>query len=97
MSMPTYVTTLFPIHAISLTNAVHLFVDTSRADPVRGLIDHMKRKPSLASPSVARYCEFGLNATARIPKECSVNIEIGASVGASFAVEKIMTRGLYPV
>jgi hypothetical protein len=57
-------------------------------------MDQTKRNPSFMSPREARYWEFGLNARPRTPKEWSVMIERGYSGGASFAVEKISTRGL---
>ena len=79
---------------MSLTRAVHLFVENSFTEPFLGFMAHMKRNPSLVSPRVARNLASGLNAIARIPKECSVRIEIGVSCAESAAVEKIMTRGL---
>ena len=86
-----------PIQHISRTNEVHLFVECSFAEPVFRFTAHINRKPSLTSPSVARYCEFGLNARLRTPNVCSDNIDKGTSSGESLAVEKIKTRGLYPV
>ena len=82
---------------MSRTNDVHLLVECNFAAPVRRLMDHTKRKPSLISPNVARYCELALNARLRTPIECSVMIVSGTSREASLAVEKIRTRGLYPV
>lgn len=88
---------VWPIQHISRTKDVHLFVEWSLAAPVRRLIAQTKRKASLMSPSVARNCELELNARPRTPNECSVRTVSGTSRGASFAVEKIRTRGLYPV
>lgn len=66
---------------------VHLLVKWSFAAPLFRLTDQTNRKPSLVSPSVARYCESLLKASPRTPKVCSVRIDSGTSEGASFAVE----------
>jgi hypothetical protein len=64
----THVTRLFPIHAIRLIELVHLLLACRIAAPVRGLMLHTYKNPSLAVPRLARYCESGLNATQRTPK-----------------------------
>jgi hypothetical protein len=46
---------------------------------------------------LARYFESGLKATSRTPKVCSDMAATGTSLGTSFDMEKINTRGLYPV
>lgn len=84
-------------HAMLRTAAVHLLVKCNLAAPVFALIDQMKRKPSLTSPSVASHCELGLKATQRTPKLCSVRMDRGTSVGAPAEIEKMFTLGLYPV
>lgn len=91
------VTRLCPAQPMWRTMLMHLFVECSLADPVFRLTAHTKRKPSFTSPRVARYWELGLKETLRTPTVCSVRIDRGISGDASFAVEKIKTRGLYPV
>lgn len=97
LSPITYVTRLCPVQPMWRTMLMHLFVECSLADPVFRLTAHTKRKPSFTSPRVARYWELGLKETLRTPTVCSVRIDRGISGDASFAVEKIKTRGLYPV
>ena len=72
---------------MSLTNAVHLFVECSLADPFFKLTAQMKRNPSLTLPRDARCCEFELKARLRTPNVCSVRIESGTSGEESLAVE----------
>lgn len=51
----TYVIRLFPIQAILLILLVHLLLACSVAAPVRELILHIYKNPSLAEPKLARY------------------------------------------
>lgn len=76
---------------------VHLLLECSVAAPVRELMLQMYRNPSFAEPRLARYCESGEKATHRTPNVCSDSDVRGISEGASEAVEKTSTRGLYPV
>lgn len=76
---------------------VHLLLACSVAAPVRELTLQMYRKPSLGEPKLAKYCESGEKARHLTPKECSDRAVSGVSEGASGAVEKINTRGLWPV
>jgi len=75
----------------------HLLLACSVAAPVRGLICHTYRKPSLDEPKLARKRESGLKATQFTPKVWSESEVSGVSEGASGAAEKMSTRGLYPV
>lgn len=75
-------------------NDVHLFAECNLAAPVFKLMAQIKRNPSFVSPKVAKYCELGLNERLLTPKLCSTRMDKGISDGASFAVEKIRTRGL---
>lgn len=93
-SRKTYVTKDWPTQHISRTKDVHLFTECSLAEPFLKLIDQMNRKPSFTFPSVARYCESGLNARLCMPKVWSERMDRGTSGRASRAVEKIKTRGL---
>ena len=47
---------------------VHLLLAYNVADPLRLLMFQIYKKPSLALPSEARYCEFGLKETHLTPK-----------------------------
>ena len=88
---------LLPIHVMRLMLLTHLLLAYREAAPVRGLTDHMCKKPSLADPRLARKRESGLKATQLTPKVWSDKDVSGVSEDASSAVEKISTRGLYPV
>lgn len=79
---------------MSLMYEVHLFAECNLADPFLRLIAQMKRNPSFGLPRVAKYWESGLNARLHTPNVCSFKIDSGTSGKASFAVEKIRTRGL---
>jgi len=46
---------------------------------------------------LAKYLESGLKATSLTPKVCSDIAATGTSLWTSFDMEKINTRGLYPV
>jgi hypothetical protein len=85
---------LVPIHAIRLILLVHLLLECRVAAPVRELMLQMYKKPSLAEPKLARYCESGEKARHLTPKVWSAIDVRGVSDGASDAVEKISTRGL---
>lgn len=93
----THVMRLVPIQAMRLMLLVHLLLECRVAAPVRELILQMYRNPSLEEPRLARNCESGEKATHLTPKVWSVRAVRGVSEGASGAVEKISTRGLYPV
>lgn len=88
---------LVPIQAILFMLLVHLLLACRFAAPVRGLMLQTYRKPSLGEPRLARYCESGDQARHLTPKVCSERAVRGVSEGASGAVEKIRTRGRYPV
>lgn len=88
---------LAPIHAILFILLVHLLLACKLAAPVRVFTFQTYRKPSLGEPRLARYCESGDQARHLTPKVCSERAVRGVSDGASYAVEKISTRGLYPV
>jgi hypothetical protein len=79
---------------MSRTNEVHLLAEWSLADPFFRLIVQINKNPSFGFPSVAKYCESGLNARLRTPNVCSIKIDRGTSGRASLAVEKSRTRGL---
>jgi len=51
----TYVTRLFPIHAIRFMLLVHLLLACRVAAPVRELMLQTYRNPSLAEPKLAKY------------------------------------------
>ena len=88
------VTNLFPIHAIRLIWLTHLLLACSVAAPVRELMCHMYKKPSLAEPKLARKRESGLKATQLTPKVWSEREVSGVSEAASDEAEKMSTRGL---
>ena len=93
----TYVIRLVPIHAILFILLVHLLLACKLAAPVRELTFQTYRNPSFGEPRLAKYCESGDQARHLTPKVCSASAVRGVSEGASYAVEKISTRGLYPV
>lgn len=93
----TYVTNDWPTQLMSRTKDVHLLAEWSLADPFLMLTAQINKNPSFTFPKVARYCESGLKARLRTPKVWSFKIDRGISDRASLAVEKIKTRGLYPV
>jgi len=73
---------------------VHLLLAYNDAAPVRELMLHMYKKPSLEKPRLARYSESGEKAKHLTPKVWSESDVRGVSGAASRAVEKIKTRGL---
>ena len=90
----TDVTRQVPDHVMSLTHAVHLFVLCILRLPFLRLNEKTNIKPSFTSPRLAKYFPSALNATFRMPEECSAEMESGVTVDASSLVENIRIRGL---
>ncbi len=66
-------------------------------EPDLGLTVYRRRNPSNEFPREQSHLESAENAIDCTPKVWSARTDKGTSVGESGTVEKIRTRGLYPV
>lgn len=57
------------------------------------LMKHMGDPYSFTVPMLARYLEQGLKATSRTPNVCSDMAATGMSLGTSFDIANMSTRG----